>query len=147
MIHFLRCEMELARRFVVCTTDARRHPPGHVAESAHKRFSDRDMPNLEAREDVMTKLSYAALLLALTVSATNAQAQSGSSAQILTSIPSDNVTVTHWYKQNVYDPQDNKIGEIMDVLVEGQQGKVTTLIVGVGGFLGMGEKDVAVPFN
>jgi len=21
------------------------------------------------------------------------------------------VTVTHWYKQNVYDPGDNKIGE------------------------------------
>jgi sporulation protein YlmC with PRC-barrel domain len=56
------------------------------------------------------------------------------------------VTVTHWYKQNVYDPADNKIGEIMDVLVD-RDGKVTALIVGVGGFLGMGEKDVAVPFN
>jgi sporulation protein YlmC with PRC-barrel domain len=56
------------------------------------------------------------------------------------------VTVTHWYKQNVYDPSDNKIGEIMDVLVD-RDGKVTALIVGVGGFLGAGEKDVAVPFN
>ena len=55
-------------------------------------------------------------------------------------------TVTHWYKQNVYDPADNKIGEIMDVLVD-RDGKITALIVGVGGFLGMGEKDVAVPFN
>ena len=26
-------------------------------------------------------------------------------------------------------------------------GKITALIVGVGGFLGIGEKDVAVPFN
>jgi PRC-barrel domain len=49
-------------------------------------------------------------------------------------------------KQNVYDPQDNKIGEIMDVLVD-QSGKATALIIGVGGFLGAGEKDVAVPFN
>jgi len=56
------------------------------------------------------------------------------------------VTVTHWYKQNVYDPSDNKIGEIMDVLVD-RGGKATALIVGVGGFLGMGEKDVAVPFD
>jgi PRC-barrel domain len=47
---------------------------------------------------------------------------------------------------NVYDPSDNKIGEIMDVLVD-REGKVTALIVGVGGFLGAGEKDVAVPFN
>ena len=56
------------------------------------------------------------------------------------------MTVTHWYKQNVYDPSDNKIGEIMDVLVD-RDGKVSALIIGVGGFLGMGEKDVAVPFN
>ena len=53
--------------------------------------------------------------------------------------------MTHWYKQNVYDPGDNKIGEIMDVLVD-REGKVTALIVGVGGFLGMGEK-MAVPFD
>jgi sporulation protein YlmC with PRC-barrel domain len=61
-------------------------------------------------------------------------------------MPSDSVTVTHWYKQSVYDPADNKIGEIMDVLVD-RAGRVTTLIVGAGGFLGMGEKDVAVPFK
>jgi hypothetical protein len=54
--------------------------------------------------------------------------------------------ITHWYKQSVYDPNDSKIGEIMDVLVD-REGKATALIVGVGGFLGMGEKDVAVPFN
>src|SRR4249920_2701294 len=43
--------------------------------------------------------------------------QVGPAAQILTSLPGDALTVTHWYKQNVYDPSDNKIGEIMDVLV------------------------------
>jgi sporulation protein YlmC with PRC-barrel domain len=56
------------------------------------------------------------------------------------------VTITNWYKQSVYDPNDSKIGDIRDVLVD-REGKVTTLIVGVGGFLGMGEKDFAVPFN
>src|SRR4029434_636594 len=60
--------------------------------------------------------------------------------------PANSVTVTHWYKQNVYDPSDNKIVEIMDVLVD-RSGKATGLIIGVGGFLGAGEKDVAVPFN
>jgi hypothetical protein len=34
----------------------------------------------------------------------------------------------------------------MDVLVD-RAGKATALIIGVGGFLGMGEKDVAVPFD
>jgi hypothetical protein len=31
----------------------------------------------------------------------------------LTSVP-DAVTVTDYYKQNVYDPSDNKIGEIKE---------------------------------
>ena len=72
--------------------------------------------------------------------------QAGSPAQIMTSLPNEAVTVTHWYKQNVYDPSDSKIGEIMDVLVD-RSGKATALIVGVGGFLGAGEEDVAVPFE
>jgi sporulation protein YlmC with PRC-barrel domain len=65
--------------------------------------------------------------------------------QMLTTIPAG-VTVTDWYKQNVYDPSDAKIGEVMDVLVT-PEGQINTLIVGVGGFLGAGEKDVAVPFK
>lgn len=56
------------------------------------------------------------------------------------------MTVTDWYKQNVYDPNENKIGDIKDVLVD-KSGKVVALIVGVGGFLGAGEKDVAVSFE
>jgi PRC-barrel domain len=60
----------------------------------------------------------------------------------MTSLPADSGTVTNYYKQNVYDPSDNKIGEIVDVLVD-QEGRVNALIIGVGGFLGAGEKDVA----
>jgi sporulation protein YlmC with PRC-barrel domain len=94
-----------------------------------------------------------AILLALVTTAESAQSpqtappQGGASAaQIMSSVPSNSVTITHWYKQSVYDPSDNKIGEIMDVLVD-REGKANALIIGVGGFLGMGEKDVAVPFN
>jgi sporulation protein YlmC with PRC-barrel domain len=65
---------------------------------------------------------------------------------ILNALPTNSTTVTNYYKQNVYDPSDAKIGEIADVLV-GRDGKVEAFIVSVGGFLGMGEKDVAVPFS
>jgi sporulation protein YlmC with PRC-barrel domain len=100
----------------------------------------------------MKRFTYAALLVVFATATASAQAPqqapqpSGSAAQILGSIPANSVTITHWYKQNVYDPSDNKIGEIMDVLVD-RAGKATALIIGVGGFLGMGEKDVAVPFD
>ena len=106
----------------------------------------------------MRRLASTAIVLALMTTVASAQTaqtgdrmdqkrtQAGSPAQIMTSLPNEAVTVTHWYKQNVYDPNDSKIGEIMDVLVD-RSGKATALIVGVGGFLGAGEKDVAVPFE
>jgi sporulation protein YlmC with PRC-barrel domain len=65
---------------------------------------------------------------------------------IMSSVPSSSLTVTDWYKQDVYDQSNSKIGKIDDVLV-GQNGQVSALIVGVGGILGAGEKDVAVDFG
>ena len=64
----------------------------------------------------------------------------------VSTVASKAMTVTNWYKQTVYDPSDNKIGEVADVLLSAD-GTVSALIVSVGGFLGIGEKDVAVPFN
>ena len=66
-------------------------------------------------------------------------------ARIYTKMPAG-TTVTNFYKRNVYDPSDNKIGDVDDVLID-KEGNVTAMIIGVGGFLGMGEKDVAVPFS
>jgi sporulation protein YlmC with PRC-barrel domain len=68
------------------------------------------------------------------------------SSKILSNVPGQSVTVTDWYKQSVYDASNSKIGDVRDVLLSAD-GKVSAVIVGVGGFLGMGEKDVAVPFD
>ena len=61
-------------------------------------------------------------------------------------MPSDAVSVTDYYKQNVYDTSDNSVGEISDVLLD-KDGGVTAVIVSVGDFLGLGAKYVSVPFN
>lgn len=66
--------------------------------------------------------------------------------ELITNIPNGSLTVTDWYKQSIYDPSNSKIGKIDDVLVS-SDGQVEALIVGVGGFLGAGEKDVAVSFG
>jgi sporulation protein YlmC with PRC-barrel domain len=100
----------------------------------------------------MTRIVYTSVVIALLATCASVQAQqtnppqAGSPAQAMSNVPADNITITHWYKQNVYDPNDSKIGEIEDVLVD-RSGKATALIIGVGGFLGAAEKDVAVPFN
>ena len=75
-----------------------------------------------------------------------AQSMSAGRAQLMTTVPSSSLTVTDWYKQPVYDQANSKIGDINDVLV-GSNGEVNAVIIGVGGFLGAGEKDVAVNFN
>jgi len=66
--------------------------------------------------------------------------------RIMTSVPANSVTVTNYYKQNVYDPANNRIGEVDDVLVT-PEGQINALVIGVGGFLGIGEKHVIVPFT
>ena len=65
---------------------------------------------------------------------------------VLKAAPNESWTVTNYYKQAVYDPKESKIGDIDDVLID-KSGKVTGLVLGVGGFLGVGEKDVIVPFT
>jgi sporulation protein YlmC with PRC-barrel domain len=67
-------------------------------------------------------------------------------AEAMTTVPSDSVSLTDYYKQNVYDTSDNPVGEISDVLLD-KDGRVTAVIVSVGGFLGLGAKYVSVPFN
>ena len=67
-------------------------------------------------------------------------------ADTMSSLPPDSWTITNYYKQDVYDKAQSTVGKIDDVLVD-KTGKVTALIVGVGGFLGAGEKDVALPFS
>jgi sporulation protein YlmC with PRC-barrel domain len=75
-----------------------------------------------------------------------AQSMAAGRAQLMTTVPGSSLTVTDWYKQPVYDQSNAKIGDINDVLV-GPNGEVNAVIIGVGGFLGAGEKDVAVNFN
>ena len=46
----------------------------------------------------------------------------------------------------VYGPDDKQIGKIDDLLMD-RNGAAQTVVIGVGGFLGFGKKDVAVPFS
>jgi sporulation protein YlmC with PRC-barrel domain len=103
---------------------------------------------------MMSKLAVAAALaVALTGTAYAQQSQSTTTgvatpaqAQVLSAIPNNAITVANYYKQNVYDRSDRKVAEVTDVLI-GQDGKIDGFIMSVGGFLGIDEKNVAVPFD
>jgi sporulation protein YlmC with PRC-barrel domain len=47
---------------------------------------------------------------------------------------------------NVYNGQNQKIGDIKELMLD-KSGKIANVVIGVGGFLGMGEHDVAVSFD
>jgi sporulation protein YlmC with PRC-barrel domain len=46
---------------------------------------------------------------------------------------------------SVYGPDNKSIGSIDDLILD-QKGGIKAAVIGVGGFLGVGQKDVAVPF-
>jgi sporulation protein YlmC with PRC-barrel domain len=47
---------------------------------------------------------------------------------------------------NVMHSANENIGDINDILID-REGKIAAVIVGVGGLLGMGEKNVALPYD
>ena len=46
----------------------------------------------------------------------------------------------------VYDAQNKSVGKIDDLLLD-HDGSVKAVVIGVGGFLGIGKKEVALPFS
>ena len=47
---------------------------------------------------------------------------------------------------DIYGPDDKKVGDVTEIIVD-KTGKIEMITVGVGGFLGIGSKDVAIPFE
>lgn len=75
-----------------------------------------------------------------------ATASAGADGPFVTVPPSGAWRVTDLDGKDVYDTAGESIGSITDVLVS-EEGDVMAVLVGVGGFLGIGEKDVAVSMS
>ncbi|PLU83143.1 photosystem reaction center subunit H [Sinorhizobium medicae] len=67
-------------------------------------------------------------------------------ASYLTEQAENQVSANTYIGQSVYNASDESIGEINDLIME-KEGGIAAAVVGVGGFLGIGEKNVAVPFE
>ncbi|MGA7456474.1 MAG: PRC-barrel domain-containing protein [Methyloceanibacter sp.] len=73
-------------------------------------------------------------------------ADASGSVQFLNKQASDDWLASNLIGQSVYNAQDEDIGHISD-LVTDRNGKIVAVLIGSGGFLGLGEKDVAVRFE
>jgi sporulation protein YlmC with PRC-barrel domain len=64
----------------------------------------------------------------------------------LKALPTESLLVSNIYSETIYDPNEKKVGKIEDMVLD-KSGRVNAAILSVGGFLGVGDKDVAVPFD
>jgi putative membrane protein len=77
------------------------------------------------------------------------QAQKGADRQTMAALATpgpNHVLASDLRGTRVKGPNNENIGDINDILLD-RNGQVVAAIVGVGGFLGIGEKSVAVPFK
>jgi hypothetical protein len=85
--------------------------PGDWSRSASRFPKRNDLP----KEKLMLKYVVTAAAVALlSVPAYAAQDAMPPAAKVETAVPANAVTVTDWYKQDVYDPNDKKMGQIKD---------------------------------
>jgi sporulation protein YlmC with PRC-barrel domain len=74
---------------------------------------------------------------------TTASAQSG---QFMTQMQPQQIRASKLVGVDIIGANNESIGDVNDLILD-QQGMPQAVVIGVGGFLGIGEKNVAVPFK
>jgi hypothetical protein len=97
----------------------------------------------------MRTLTFVGGLLAAALLSTAVIAQTNPPATAPSATTATTVAkTTHWRSSkligvNIYNEKNEKLGDINEILL-GPAGKVIGYVIGVGGFLGMGEHDILV---
>lgn len=73
-------------------------------------------------------------------------AKVSSSVQFVTEQPSGEWLAHVFFGASVQNTAGEVVGDINDLVFD-RTGRINSVVLGVGGFLGMGEKNVAVPFS
>jgi sporulation protein YlmC with PRC-barrel domain len=140
---------------------ARNTDPARELSSVRKfRFSLTEQTRLEA--DMLKTLMMSAAVSTLMVSGALAQANSPAtspaapaakaevapvdSAKFIQAQGTDQWVFSKFKGTDVIGPDNAQVGDVNDVLFD-KNGKIIGLIVGVGGFLGIGEKSVAIDMS
>ncbi len=76
----------------------------------------------------------------------NAPMQTGDANKFMTNEGPRQWLAGNLWNKSVYNAQGKSIGELKDILI-GNDGRVQAMVIGVGGFLGLGEKNVAVDYD
>jgi sporulation protein YlmC with PRC-barrel domain len=64
----------------------------------------------------------------------------------MSSTPADGMQASNLMGATVRTPRDEDVGSVSDLIIDAN-GQVVGIVIGVGGFLGMGERDVAIGWD
>ncbi|SCY49417.1 PRC-barrel domain-containing protein [Microvirga guangxiensis] len=81
-----------------------------------------------------------------TGASTSGNASMGASGSTMTQMQPGQWRASQIEGLDVYNQNNEKIGDISEMLVD-ESGKIQAVVIGVGGFLGIGERDVAISFD
>ncbi len=77
---------------------------------------------------------------------TQNQAAAAPSGEFMTQAQKGEYRASKFTGINIYNNNDENVGEVNEVMVD-KDGSIRAVVIGVGGFLGIGEKNVALPFK
>ena len=89
---------------------------------------------------------HAKFLMAAVIGATLSTAAMAANEATQTASGENLWQASKFIHMNVYNDQNKKVGDIEELLLD-KNGKVDSVAIAVGGFLGMGTHDVAVKFD
>ncbi|MGE7371350.1 PRC-barrel domain-containing protein [Neorhizobium sp. NPDC001467] len=76
----------------------------------------------------------------------NSADSGAASGTYMTEQAATQVAASDYMGKSIYNAEDKSIGEVNDLIME-EDGRIVAAVVGVGGFLGIGEKNVALPLD
>jgi hypothetical protein len=91
-------------------------------------------------------LSGAVVVLAISVGPAVAQSPGGAATPFIVQQPAGEWLTSLFIGQQVSNPAGETVGDINDLLFD-KSGRVTVAVLGVGGFIGIGDKSVGIPFS
>ena len=135
--------------FALAGAPDKEQPPAKAMDSATPEMKNpggtKDLLPAQKAMDEATPEKKTDAGTATTPPAASTQAATPAASPALAQAPTD-FRSSKLVGTTVYNAADENIGEIADVII-GSNGSVTAVVIGVGGFLGLGEKNVAMPFN
>lgn len=125
--------MPAALSFVAATAIAQTPPPPSPSEAPAEKMETAPAPQPSAEPSA-------------TVPAPSSSAETAAAGTFNSAQSADEWRSSKLIGLTVYNTANEKIGDVNDLIL-GADGKISSAVIGVGGFLGMGEKLVAISFS